>query len=163
MPYSTESQAPPSSHYNGSPPPVLIIHDPGPAHPSFSEQEQHPSSLTVSSSPPSALPGKVGLGTAALDNGVPGSRFYPTTLEEFKRLDTREINEHRVAGELLDTVFGWSFWRFDMELRLGAHQRLVKYSIGVSGGPSACVSGEGKSGGGHNFKIEEVTDAENEN
>jgi hypothetical protein len=157
--FPTETTTPPS-FYHETPPPVLIINDPGPAHPSFTQQAQHPSSTSSSSSssPPSpVLPAKIGESTTASpNNGVPGSGYSPTSLKEFQRLEKSEIQEHRVAGELLDTVNGWNFWRFDMALRLGAHQRLVKYSIGVSGGPSACVSGE--KGTSTNFKIEEIVD-----
>ncbi|KAL4527925.1 hypothetical protein Ndes2526B_g07715 [Nannochloris sp. 'desiccata'] len=159
-PLPTETAA--SSFHHELPPPVLIIHDPGPAHPSFTEQAQHPSS-TSTPSPSSVLPAKTGSNPTdaspdPLSNGNTKSSYYPMSLKEFQRLEKSEFNEHRVAGELLDTVNGWSFWRFDMELKLDSQQRMVKYSIGVSGGPSASVTGE--KGTSTNFKVEEINDDE---
>jgi hypothetical protein len=149
------------SFYQGLPPPVLIIHDPGPAQSSFTEQAQNPRQLSLSS----ILPTKTGSDPISAspdllnNNGNSKSHNFPMSLKDFQRLDKKsEINEHRVAGELLDTINGWSFWRFDMELKLDSQQRLVKYVVGVSGGPSASVTGE--KGTNPNYKIEEKNDDE---
>jgi len=140
-----------------SPPPVLIIHDPGPAHPSLTEQGQHPSAFS-SSSPSPVLPAKTGsdpnsASSDAHNNDSTKFSHYPMSLKEFQSLKKSDINEHRVSGELLDTIDGWSFWRFDMELKLDSEQRLVKYLLEVPGGPSAPVTGE--KGTSTNFKVEE--------
>ena len=34
---------------------------------------------------------------------------------------------------LLDSCLGWQFWRFELQLQLGAHQRPVDYAIQASG------------------------------
>ena len=43
----------------------------------------------------------------------------------------------QVTAELLETVMGWSFWRFDLSLQLGPGQRPIKYSVSVPGGIDA--------------------------
>lgn len=37
----------------------------------------------------------------------------------------------QVRPELLESVMGWSFWRFDLSLHLGPGQRPIRYSVSV--------------------------------
>lgn len=46
---------------------------------------------------------------------------------------------------LLDTVLGYSFWRFDLEFPLGPHERAVSYAVEWGGGGGA-AGGSGATG-----------------
>ena len=63
---------------------------------------------------------------------VPSSPHPVLILEDagpFVTDKTPALPQHEVHAELLDVVDGWSFWRFDLEMKLGAAQRSVDYFI----------------------------------
>ena len=64
--------------------------------------------------------------------------------------DATHSGEHRPAAALLDTIEGWSFWRYDVELPLVAWQRPLTYQLQLDAG--RCVlrgQGQGLGCGPH--------------
>jgi hypothetical protein len=112
---------------------------------SISQTRAAPIAAAGAAADPPATAGREGGGSCG--SSLPPTRPAPPELLLEDPSSDAEGPGVAQPPSLLDTCLGWHFWRFDLKLELGAHQRPISYSVRwAPSGASSAASGMGDGG-----------------